>query len=55
MKGKPMNMHMKVKEATSTLKPVKVSILRRLLNFLTKLLSSPKGDQGGWEGGARGL
>jgi len=31
------------------------SILRRLLRALVVMLSSPKGDQGGWEGGARGL
>jgi len=50
-----MNMHMEAKGDTSSLKPMKVSILRRLLNFLAKMLVSPKGDQGGWEGGARGL
>jgi hypothetical protein len=50
-----MNMHMEVKEATSSLKPKKVSLIRRVFRFLATLLSSPKGDQGGWEGGARGL
>jgi len=30
-------------------------LLRRLLRFLVEVLSSPKGNQGGWEGGARGL
>jgi hypothetical protein len=44
-----------VKEATSSLKPMKISLLRRMFNFLATLLSSPKGGQGGWEGGARGL
>ena len=29
--------------------------LRALLRALVAMLSSPKGDQGGWEGGARGL
>lgn len=29
--------------------------LRRLLHFLAEVLSSPQGDLGGWEGGARGL
>ena len=51
----PMNMHVEVKEVTSSLKPVKISLLRRMFNFLATLLSSPKGGQGGWEGGARGL
>ena len=51
----PMNMLVEVKEATSSLKPMKVSLLRRIFNFLVRVLSSPKGDQGGWEGGARGL
>jgi hypothetical protein len=33
----------------------KPNLLRRLLRTLVALISSPKGDQGGWEGGARGL
>jgi hypothetical protein len=33
----------------------KPNFLRRLLRLLTTIFSSPKGDQGGWEGGARGL
>jgi hypothetical protein len=35
--------------------PAKPGLLRRILAFLVTVLSSPKGDQGGWEGGARGL
>jgi hypothetical protein len=31
------------------------SLLRRLLSALVAIFSSPKGNQGGWEGGARGL
>jgi hypothetical protein len=31
------------------------SLLRRLLSALAAIFSSPKGNQGGWEGGARGL
>jgi hypothetical protein len=31
------------------------SRLRTLLRALVTMFSSPKGDQGGWEGGARGL
>ena len=33
----------------------KSSLLRRLLRSLVTLFSLPKGDQGGWEAGARGL
>jgi hypothetical protein len=29
--------------------------IRRLLRVLLAIFSSPKGHQGGWEGGARGL
>lgn len=29
--------------------------LNRLFRVLVGVLSAPKGDQGGWEGGARGL
>jgi hypothetical protein len=31
------------------------SFLSAILRVLIAILSSPKGDQGGWEGGARGL
>jgi hypothetical protein len=31
------------------------SLLRGLFHTLIAIFSSPKGDQGGWEGGARGL
>ena len=31
------------------------NLLGRLLRLLGTVFSSPKGDQGGWEGGARGL
>ena len=33
----------------------KPNLLRRLLRALVAIFSSPKGDHGGWEGGARGL
>jgi len=33
----------------------KAGFRRRILAFLVNVLSSPAGDQGGWEGGARGL
>jgi hypothetical protein len=36
--------------------PAKPGILRRILTYLAKSLASPpKGDYGGWEGGAHGL
>jgi hypothetical protein len=54
-KAMPMNMQVKIKEAPSSLKSAKGSLLRRMFDLLRMLLSSPKGDQGGWEGGARGL
>jgi hypothetical protein len=51
-----MNMHIEVRglepSATGSVKP---GLLRWILAFLARMLSSPKGDQGGWEGGARGL
>jgi hypothetical protein len=31
------------------------SLLAAMLKVLVAILSSPQGDQGGWEGGARGL
>lgn len=30
-------------------------VLRRLARLLGTILSAPRGDQGGWEAGARGL
>jgi hypothetical protein len=54
-KGAAMNKHVGVREFEPSPAPAKVGILRRILAFLAKVLASPKGDQGGWEGGARGL
>jgi hypothetical protein len=49
-----MNMHIEVQKLEPSLS--KPGLLRRILVLIAKLLkSSPKGDQGGWEGGARGL
>jgi hypothetical protein len=42
-------------DSGETLEPKKVGLLRRFLRLLVRILTSPKGDQGGWEGGARGL
>ena len=50
-----MNIHVEINEASSSPKPMKSSLPWRMLNFLATLLSSPKGYQGGWEAGARGL
>jgi hypothetical protein len=35
--------------------PRKATLLSRFLGLLAKIFSGPKGPQGGWEGGARGL
>ena len=48
-----MNAPVKTKDFTEPQE--KPNLLRRLLRTLTAIFSSPKGDQGGWEGGARGL
>jgi hypothetical protein len=50
-----MNKHIEIREFAPSPAPAKQGLLRRILAFLAKVLSSPKGDQGGWEGGARGL
>lgn len=50
-----MNMRVDVQEFSQSPESKKVGFLKRMLGFLAKLLSGPKGDQGGWEGGARGL
>jgi hypothetical protein len=54
-KDAAMNKHVGVREFEPSPAPAKAGILRCILAFLAKLLASPKGDQGGWEGGARGL
>jgi len=33
----------------------KLRLFRMLWRIIVAILSSPKGDHGGWEGGARGL
>lgn len=48
-------MNAPVKSQDFTQLQSKPSLLRRLLRALGAIFSSPKGDQGGWEGGARGL
>jgi hypothetical protein len=50
-----MNMHVEVQKLEPSSAPARRGLLRRILAFLARVLSSPKGDQGGWEGGARGL
>jgi hypothetical protein len=44
-----------VRELEPSPAPAKAGILRRILAFLATVLASPKGDRGGWEGGARRL
>jgi len=50
-----MNMQVAVRKFEPSAAPAKGGLLRRMLAFLAKVLASPNGDQGGWEGGARGL
>jgi hypothetical protein len=53
--GRRMNMHFEVRELEPSTAPAKSGLFRRILAFIARVLSSPKGDQGGWESGARGL
>jgi hypothetical protein len=50
-----MNMHVDIEEFRRAVAPKKIGLLRRMIGFLVRVLSGAKGDQGGWEGGARGL
>jgi len=50
-----MNMHVELQKFEPSAEPAKPGLLRRILAFFARVLSSPKGDQGGWEGGTRGL
>jgi hypothetical protein len=43
-----MTLHAEVKDLSLS-KAEPTNFFSRLLRFLAKLLSSPKGDQGGWE------
>ena len=54
-KGNAMNKHVDIEEFRRAVAPKKMGFLRRMMAFLAKVLSGAKGDQGGWEGGARGL
>ena len=49
-----MNMYVELREFTR-IKSKNAHFLARFLNLLRDVLSAPKGDQGGWEAGARGL
>jgi hypothetical protein len=53
--GHAMNTHVDIKEFSKSSEPTRIGLLRRMLEFLARVLSGAKGDQGGWEGGARGL
>jgi hypothetical protein len=54
--GDDMNMRRSCNElGDKTSEQKKLGLLRRFLRLLVGIFSSPKGDQGGWEGGARGL
>jgi hypothetical protein len=50
-----MNMHRISDEFGENTSEQKKGVLGRFLRLLVRIFSSPKGDQGGWEGGARGL
>jgi hypothetical protein len=50
-----MNMHIGARQLEPSGTPAKAGLLQRMLAFLAKVLASPRGNQGGWEGGARGL
>jgi hypothetical protein len=41
-----MNIHVEVQKPEPSSAPAKAGLLRRILAFLAKVLSSPKGDQG---------
>jgi hypothetical protein len=47
--------HIEARQIEPSSATAKAGLLRRILAFLAKVLASPKGNQGGWEGGARGL
>ena len=49
-----MNMHIEIQKLEPSGEPAKPGILRQIQAFLARVLSSPKGDHGGREGGARG-
>jgi hypothetical protein len=50
------NMRVDVQTLAPLAEPAKPGVLRRIPAYLAKSLASPpKGDYGGWEGGARGL
>ena len=50
-----MNVHQNLEELRLMSTQERQRVLGRLLRFLVEVLSSPNGNQAGWEGGARGL
>jgi hypothetical protein len=55
LEGRAMNKHLDIKELRQPSEPKRAGLMRRMLGFLAKVFSGAKGDQGGWEGGTRGL
>ncbi len=52
-----MSIHPRMDEfgPVPTFQPAKLGFRQRLIAYLTIVFSGAKGDQGGWESGARGL
>jgi hypothetical protein len=50
-----MNIRWNTRDLPAVSEQSKPTALHRLIRMLVEILSSPKGNQGGWEGGARGL
>ena len=53
--GDVMNMRVDIQEVSLSSSSKKPNLFRRIVAFLARIISGAKGDQGGWEGGARGL
>jgi hypothetical protein len=50
-----MNIRWNTRDLPAVSERPKPTVLHRLIRLLVEILSSPKGYQGGWEGGGRGL
>ena len=50
-----MNMRIGIHEVSTPTSSKKPNLFRRIVALLARIIAGSKGDQGGWEGGARGL
>ena len=50
-----MSIHPRMDEFSPAIEPIQTGFWQAILEYLRVVFSGAKGDQGGWESGARGM